>query len=281
VGNSPTNATDPSGLLSINPLDFTTFGMVSPILDGLGVDTSAIRSRFNIHFNAGEGQGESAQQYWAKRFIDDCRPWYDRAGSFVAGSFASLWTNDTSDGTFTTLITALGVAKPAAKLNIQTIRNSLGSLQGKGLSPKTITYTSQLPAGNGLTNKFGNMKVSSLGSKTERLQAYLHESVHSKLSPHKNAPFANLRANIAEGLYNRSQLLRYTEEALAETSAQLGSRHLTGLNARGAIAEGLRFPFNPSYQITPAGLATEIFGTGLVIGGGLYGVHYLRNQPSK
>jgi RHS repeat-associated protein len=128
VGNSPTNATDPSGLLSINPLDFTTFGMVSPILDGLGVDTSAIRSRFNIHFNAGEGQGESAQRYWASRVINDCLPWYERAGSFVAGSFASLWTNGTSDATFTTLTAALGVARPAANSNLSGA-NGLGSFQ--------------------------------------------------------------------------------------------------------------------------------------------------------
>jgi RHS repeat-associated protein len=128
VFNSPTNFTDPSGLLSINPLDFTTFSMASPLLDRIGVDTSAFRSRFNIRFDAGEGQGESAQRYWANRVINDCLPWYDRAGSFVAGSFASLWTNGSSDATFATLTTALSVARPAAKLDIQTIRNGFGQL---------------------------------------------------------------------------------------------------------------------------------------------------------
>jgi len=77
VGNSPTNYTDPSGLL------------------------------FGGRLNAGERLAEQAQQYWAQRFIDPNKSALDRGFSFGMGLLTSLWTCENSDYTLETLGIAL------------------------------------------------------------------------------------------------------------------------------------------------------------------------------
>ncbi len=75
-------------------------------------------------FDAGEGAGESAAMYWADRYNESSG--LDAAGAAVMGTFASLWTPETSSYTATTLLGAgviaagarmagLGVASTGAK----------------------------------------------------------------------------------------------------------------------------------------------------------------------
>ena len=99
-----------------------------------------------------------------------------------------------------------------------------------------------------------------------------HERVHRALSPRFRL-FQELRADLSMHGYNRSALLRYLEEALAETYAQL---RVNGF--RGTL-DGIRFPLRSShYQITLTRLAME--GTGvlmgtIVVGGAGYTVYLL------
>lgn len=62
--------------------------------------------------------------------------------------------------------------------------------------------------------------------------------------------------------YNNSQLLRFTEEAIAET---YGS---------GSLLEGLRHPLVNGYRVTPVGLLLEDGA----VGGGIFGVGYFGSQ---
>jgi hypothetical protein len=75
-------------------------------------------------------------------------------------------------------------------------------------------------------------------------------------------------------LYQNSQLVRFAEEAAAETTAQVGTRSMSGLSLGEAIGTGIRFPFNGAYAPMSAwGIAREAIGMAggaAVVGGGLY-----------
>jgi hypothetical protein len=131
--------------------------------------------------------------------------------------------------------------------------------------------SSLLPAGTGETDKFGNMTVSSLGTQLEQDQALYHEQLHSFFSPSKAAIGANARASASMWLYHNSDLLRYTEEAMAETRAQLLTRSVTKLSARQAIGAGLTFPLRAGYGIRPGRLIVEGIGATSAAGGAVYG----------
>ena len=83
-----------------------------------------------------------------------------------------------------------------------------------------ITDDSKLPAGQGYTDKYGNITVSPNGTKDEQLLVLYHEQIHSMLSP-KLEFLREFRADLRLSGYQNSALLRYLEEALAETYAQL------------------------------------------------------------
>ena len=111
VGNSPTNFSDPSGLLTLykgNLLgDFLRAGALSPFAGAVGQIPGVSAFDVDIKVNAGEKFAEDAQRYYANRYIDESKPWYDRAGSFAGGLLASLWTCENSDKTATVLKSAL------------------------------------------------------------------------------------------------------------------------------------------------------------------------------
>lgn len=86
-----------------------------------------------------------------------------------------------------------------------------------------------------------------------------HESVHAWFSPRGNSPIATFRQNLGQAGYDRSQLLRFTEEAIAETCA---SR---------SLIQGIRHPLVNGYGITTGGLLLE----GGLLGGGVAGGGYL------
>ncbi|MDH3423751.1 MAG: RHS repeat-associated core domain-containing protein, partial [Gemmatimonadota bacterium] len=88
VSNDPVNTLDPSGLLS---------------LPGIG------------WVDVGEAAGQSALEFYADVIADPSTPWYQEAGAWVGAVFAAMWTPCTSDRTFLTLSTALGVGRWAAR----------------------------------------------------------------------------------------------------------------------------------------------------------------------
>jgi hypothetical protein len=87
----------------------------------------------------------------------------------------------------------------------------------------------------------------------QRLTLY-HEWVHRVLSP-KFAPLRQLRAQLRARAYWRSALLRYLEEAMAESYARL---RVAG--PRGLLA-GISFPLDGGYVTI-----SQLSGEGIAIG---------------
>ncbi|MEO6601804.1 MAG: hypothetical protein ABIQ16_18140 [Polyangiaceae bacterium] len=92
---------------------------------------------------------------------------------------------------------------------------------------------------------------------TEQRLALFHELVHRYFSP-RLGPFRQLRAELNMPAYARPALLRYLEEAMAESYAQL---RVVGLEQ--AIA-ALRFPLNFGY-VTVSQLAAEGQAIGTIV----------------
>lgn len=129
-----------------------------------------------------------------------------------------------------------------------------------------------LPPGSGSTDRFGNMTISSAGSATDQALARYHEQVHSFLSPRLNF-LRNFRANVGMAAYQRSALLQYIEEALAETYAQLRVHGIRNL------PNGIRFPIREGYVTLRAVVTEAAIGT-VLFGGLTYGVYIWASQKS-
>ena len=147
------------------------------------------------------------------------------------------------------------------------------ALRGRLFGRSTTAGDPTLPAGEGFTDKFGNITFSTSGTATQQNLVRFHETVHSALSP-KFVLLRNLRADIAMFGYNRSHLLRYIEEALAETYAQLRVNGISGL------LEGLRFPIKNGY-VTVSRLVTEAAIGTTVVGGITYGVYIAAEEATE
>ena len=104
----------------------------------------------------------------------------------------------------------------------------------------TIREDPTLGAGFGGTSLWGDIRVSSHGSTSDRAVVLLHEKVHQFLAP-KLTILRNYRVHNRAGSYVRSSLWRYIEEALAETIAQVGTRGF------GETFRGLSFPIRNGY----------------------------------
>ena len=104
----------------------------------------------------------------------------------------------------------------------------------------------------GTTDKFGNITIQS-GLRGQILRETVrHEAVHRLFSPRPTSFLGELRADIGMAGYRNSSLLRFTEEAIAESYATR------------SLAQGLKFPFAAGY-VTPAGVAMEgaaVLGSG-------------------
>lgn len=129
-------------------------------------------------------------------------------------------------------------------------------LDGDCYNEARVTYDATLRAGTGQTDMFGNIRISSLGSTLERAQVLYHEQVHAIFTP--RGPFQEIRAIVSQWAYNNSSLLRYTEEALAESVAQMQ----TG----GSLQTGLLFPITHGY-VSPLNVVLE---TGVLSGGTIW-----------
>jgi hypothetical protein len=99
-------------------------------------------------------------------------------------------------------------------------------------------------------------------SRAEQVSTLRHESVHAFLSPRGSGPVAIFRQHLGQWGYDNSQLLRFTEEAIAET---YGS---------GSLIEGLLHPLVNGYDITVGGLLLEAGA----LGGAVFGPSYLANH---
>ena len=137
---------------------------------------------------------------------------------------------------------------------------------GRLFAKTTETGSSFLPAGAGRTDKFGNVIYSTLGSTEDVALARYHEKLHSLLSP-KLSVLREFRADLRMAAYNRSSLVRYLEEALAETYAQLRVSGIKGLPT------GIAFPVKNGY-VTLRATVIEGAGATIVVGGTTYGVYY-------
>ena len=121
----------------------------------------------------------------------------------------------------------------------------------------TVTGDPTLPAGEGFTSKFGDITYSTQGSATDVALARNHELVHSILSPKLRA-LRNFRADLAMAAYEKSAFLKYLEEALAETYAQLKVRGISGLPT------GITFPIRNGYVTVKAVVTEAAIGTVVV-----------------
>lgn len=126
---------------------------------------------------------------------------------------------------------------------VEQIQSGVRGLKPQGRYSPTETPTSGMEAGVGGTSKFGDITYSSLGTAQDVALARNHERFHSFLSPKTLNNLREFRADVAELGYKKSQLLRYTEEALAETYAQIKVR---GLSLE-SLKTGFSFPFKNGY----------------------------------
>lgn len=134
-----------------------------------------------------------------------------------------------------------------------------GAAKNARLIDKSIVWTRELAAGSGYTRSYGSMVLSKLGSALDRAQVLIHEKVHSFLSPSVGSLFATARASARDFLYENSRFMKYTEEALAETAAQFGTRSASGLTVAEALKTGVLFPLANGY-VKGERLATEVIG---------------------
>ena len=116
----------------------------------------------------------------------------------------------------------------------------------------TLTRTPKRPAGEGGTTEWGDIEVSIWGSPAAQRITEIHERVHSALTP-KLYFLRNIRVAVRANGYVKSELLRYLEEAIAESVAQLRVLGRSGLRL------GIRFPVKNGY-VTLAGMAEEARG---------------------
>lgn len=133
--------------------------------------------------------------------------------------------------------------------------------------PTKISRPFSLPGGAlGETDWWGNIAVTRNQVLTEQRLTLYHEWVHRILSP-RLSPLRRIRAQLRASAYWRSALMRYIEEALAESYAQL---KVHGLQK---ILVGIRFPLDGGY-ITVSQLAAEGTAIGnIVIGGARFAVY--------
>jgi len=127
-----------------------------------------------------------------------------------------------------------------------------------------LSRPAQIAGGTlGETDAYGTISVARNQSLTEQRLTLLHELVHRYFSP-RVGPLRRLRAELNMSAYERSALLRYLEEALAEGYAQL---RVHGL---GKALGAYKFPTaGPDPYVTISQLAGEGLAIGTITLGGM------------
>jgi hypothetical protein len=127
----------------------------------------------------------------------------------------------------------------------------------------------------GCCDFYGNISVVRAQTLTEQQLTLYHELVHSVLSPRFRF-LRQLRADLKASAYFRSALLRYLEEALAESYAQLKIRGVSH------ALRALTFPIGeaPFGYVTVSQLAAEGIALGSIAFGGFsFVVHFSERPP--
>jgi hypothetical protein len=120
----------------------------------------------------------------------------------------------------------------------------------------------------GTTDAYGAISIARNQSLSEQKLTLYHELVHRWFSP-KMGPLRQLRAELAMSGYNRSAILRYLEEALAEGYGQLR------MNGLAAAFGAYKFPLQgaPNSYVTISQLAAEGMAIGrITLGGAVFNV---------
>lgn len=145
--------------------------------------------------------------------------------------------------------------------------------KGQWFGKPQVSKAVKLP-GNvlGYCEWYGDIYISRAQSLSEQVATELHETVHSILSP-KFRVFRAFRAGLKASGYWRTTLLRFLEEALAESYATLKTRGLL------AAVKALTFPISNGY-VTITQLAAEGTRLGTItLVGGNYGVFWNSSPP--
>lgn len=182
-----------------------------------------------------------------------------------------------------TIITALLLRKavkdvkirPATKINPGLKQADGTPWAGQPPANLDIKYTNKLKPGTGWTDWYGKIRLSPNGTAVEQNLAYWHEMFHSYLRP-KFGPLRELRAGFASSAYNRSRLLKYIEEALAETYAQV---KVHGFKME-SFKIGYEFPVAQNYVVVSE-VAAEANAVGAISAGGHLFHVYVLNSDQK
>lgn len=151
----------------------------------------------------------------------------------------------------------LQVAKPSGRIGLPAVGPDPNA--GKMWSRLPAVGDASLAAGEGSTTAFGEIYYSLQGSATEQQMVLLHEMVHRFFSPRLGI-LRTFRARLNMAAYARSAVLKYLEEAMAETYAQL---RVTGFKG---LLTGIRFPVANNYvSISQLAAEGEAIGT-IVLG---------------
>ncbi len=174
--------------------------------------------------------------------------------------------------------------EPSVPLTMETVGEPPTTPGKLFYEPKLTEKLSDFPHGpsGGSTDRWGDITLLVTKNIKDVNAVKVHELVHRFLIP-KLQIFPKLRqfsAVLKNQGYLRSNILRYLEEALAETFAQL---KVNGINWRNFMA-GVRFPVGmagESCYVTNAAMATEAEGIlirSITVGGMIFNVYY---KPAK
>ena len=138
----------------------------------------------------------------------------------------------------------------------------LGRFRPRGVRPMQLPVEDLSLVGTGTlgyTRPDGSIFLQPGLTRADQRHVLRHESVHAFFSPRGSGRLTRFRQTMGQCGYDNSQLLRFTEEAIAET---YGS---------GSIMQGLSHPIRNPYGLSGSGLIieTSIYGTSVT--GGVYG----------
>jgi hypothetical protein len=135
--------------------------------------------------------------------------------------------------------------------------------QWQAVKNRGFIYDPALPPKvKGETNWLGDIRINPNYPASSRARTLIHEQVHSLLTPRGFGQ--GVRTWIAGNLYNKSNLLQYAEEAIAESVSQIA----TG----GSLWKGLQFPIRGGY-VSSTRVIIEGMASMAGIGGLLYSVY--------
>lgn len=157
------------------------------------------------------------------------------------------------------------VLQRGTREGVETTAGNADVLQRRGFYQPTTNGDPNMPAGYGETDKYGNITYSTAGTPTDRALVLHHEKIHQFLSPKFNL-LREFRADVRMTLYQKSSFMRYLEEAMAETYAQLRVNGIRGL------PDGIRFPVTNGY-VELRHVVTEGAVGAVTVGGVTYGAY--------